>query len=80
MNDNEPIWSRWGNPLELPKKYPSIHYVFLSNSENSLINIPIPILIVFSVSTLEHIPNAKLVDVFKDMHRCLKRRLAIAYD
>lgn len=69
---DEPLWSRWGNPLDLPIKYASVKYVFerfgTFNSEfpNAYFDR------IFTVSTLEHIPYGHRLAVLKDMHRCLK--------
>ena len=69
--DGGDMWSRWGNPHELPKQYPDIKYVFqpfgcFSDSyPNNYFDR------IFSVSTLEHIPIDKRLNVIKDMNRCL---------
>ncbi len=71
-SSGESLWSRWGNPEELPERYPSVKYVFepfgiySSHYPDQYFDC------IFSVSTLEHIPHQKRVDVLKDMNRCLK--------
>lgn len=65
-------WSRWGDPNELPRKYPSVHYVFDLFGAFSRNYPDLYFDRIFSVSTLEHIPMENMLDVFKDMHRCLK--------
>lgn len=66
------IWSRWGNPYELPTKYPTVKYVFepfgcySEEYPNQYFDR------IFSVSTMEHISYQERLDVFKDMNRCLK--------
>lgn len=66
------MWSRWGDPMELPHKHPQIKYVFEAFGKysekypNSYFDR------IFSISTLEHIPQQYRLDVFKDMNRCLK--------
>ena len=68
----EAIWSRWGDPMELPAKYPSVRYVFEPMGRFSDEYPDEYFDCIFSVSTLEHIPRDQRLDVFKDMHRCLK--------
>lgn len=72
MSTGESNWSRWGDPYQLPYKYPSIKYVFERFGCYSK-NYPDQYFDrILSVSTLEHIPYQKRLDVFKDMNRCLK--------
>ena len=71
-SNNETIWSRWGSPRELPVKHPSVNYIFqpfgiFSNQYPDQYFDRI-----FTISTLEHIPQEKCLDVLRDMHRCLK--------
>ena len=66
------LWSRWGDPRELPNKYPSIKYVFENFGGYSESFPSQSFDRIFSVSTLEHIPQQYRLDVFKDMNRCLK--------
>jgi len=72
MGDKDGLWSRWGNPQELPGKYPTVKYVFEpfgkfdGKYQSQYFDR------IFSVSTLEHIPFENRLDVFKDMNRCLK--------
>jgi SAM-dependent methyltransferase len=67
----EAIWSRWGDPTELPGRYPGVHYVFrrLGEFTPELPNAHFDR--VFSVSTLEHIPLVARPPVLLDMHRIL---------
>jgi hypothetical protein len=66
------IWSRWGDPHEYAQKHPSTHYVFELFGTFSKKYPDSYFDRIFSVSTLEHIPMENMLDVFKDMHRCLK--------
>jgi SAM-dependent methyltransferase len=72
MSANEPLWSRWGDPRELPEQYPSTKYIFKRFGTFSPKFPDAYFDRIFSVSTLEHIPEGERVNVFKDMHRCLK--------
>lgn len=65
-------WTRWGDPRELPLKYPSVKYVFEPFGVNSPEYPDQYFDRIFSVSTLEHIPKKLRLNVFKDMNRCLK--------
>ncbi len=71
VNDTA-LWTRWGNPRDLPQKNKPVKYVFeamgtfSSQYPNDYFDY------VFSVSTLEHIPMQQMPNVFRDMHRCLK--------
>lgn len=72
ISSGEPTWSRWGNPLDLPVKYPSVKYVF---ERVGTFNSKFPNAYfdrIFTVSTLEHIPYGHRLAVLKDMHRCLR--------
>ena len=66
------VWNRWGNPYDLPAKHPSVKYVFEPLGVYSPQYPAEYFDRVFSVSTLEHILSEHRLDVFKDMHRCLK--------
>lgn len=72
MTSEEPIWSRWGNPLDLPSRYPSVKYVFEQFGTFSSQYPDAYFDRIFTVSTLEHIPYQHRLVVLKDMHRCLK--------
>lgn len=72
MSSEELLWSRWGNPLDLPRKYPSVKYVFKRFGSFSSDYSDAYFDRIFSVSTLEHIPVDCRLAVLKDMHRCLK--------
>ncbi len=65
-------WSRWGDPRELPKKYPAVKYVFQPFGINSSEYPDQYFDRIFTVSTLEHIPRKLRLNVFRDMNRCLK--------
>lgn len=74
IGSDEPIWSRWGNPTELPAKYPTVRYSFNRMGHNSA-EVPSGYFDrVFSVSTLEHIGAGDRLAVLKDIHRCLAPR------
>jgi SAM-dependent methyltransferase len=70
--ENNSTWSRWGSPHELPLRYPSVKYIFEplgsfhSKYPDQFFDC------IYSVSTLEHIPQELRLNVFKDMNRCLK--------
>lgn len=72
MSAAESVWSRWGDPRELPARYPSVKYVFERFGEYSPSFPNAYFDRIFSVSTLEHLPVKQRLDAFKDMHRCLK--------
>jgi hypothetical protein len=69
--DEEAMWSRWGDPRELPSKHPEVHYVFtrLGQFSDELPSGGFDR--VFSVSTLEHIPESDRIPVLIDTHRLL---------
>lgn len=67
----EAMWSRWGDPRELPKAHPGVRYVF---TRMGLFSDELPdgsFDRVFSVSTLEHIPRRARRKALEDMHRVL---------
>jgi SAM-dependent methyltransferase len=70
-SDEEAMWSRWGDPRELPAKHSTVRYVFtrLGTFPDELPTGSFDR--VFSVSTLEHIPRQHRHDVLADMHRLL---------
>ena len=68
---NDPLWSRWGDPDTLVKKFPSIKYVFEPFGKFDEKYPRKYFDRIFSVSTLEHIPYEFRLDVFKDMNRCV---------
>lgn len=72
MSSEEKLWSRWGDPLELPARNPSVKYVFEKFGSFSPQFPDANFDRIFTISTLEHISPAKRLDVFMDMHRCLK--------
>ena len=72
MSSGEPLWSRWGDPLNLPRQHPSVKYVFEKFGNLSPDYPDAYFDRVFTVSTLEHISVDFRLAVLKDMHRCLK--------
>lgn len=68
------LWSRWGDPHELPKKHPGVKYVFKCVGEpDSWNEFPKAYFDrIYSVSTLEHIPRERMQDVFAHMNALLK--------
>lgn len=66
------MWSRWGDPVELAKKHPSVAYRFKNFGPGSGYDSDVFDRI-FSVSTLEHIPQGHRHGVLVDMHRTLAR-------
>ncbi|NMG59558.1 class I SAM-dependent methyltransferase [Geitlerinema sp. P-1104] len=72
MKEGDKLWSRWGNPHHLPKKYPQVKYIFENFGSYSEKFPDSYFDCIFSVSTLEHIAKNKRIDVFKDMNRCLR--------
>ena len=73
LNSGDEIWSRWGDPRQLPQRYPMVKYVFENFGTNSPYYPDHYFDRIFTVSTLEHIPRASHLAVLKDMHRCLSK-------
>ena len=69
LTANEPMWARWGEPAELPEKFPGTKYVFRRLGEFAPELPDRSFDRVFSVSTLEHIPAGGRLAVLKDIHR-----------
>jgi len=72
MSTDSSIWSRWGNPHDLVIKYPDVNYVF---KNFGIFSTDFPDNYfdrIFTVSTLEHIPDNQILMVLMDMHRCLQ--------
>lgn len=69
LSSEEPVWSRWGDPRELPARYPSVHYLFRRLGEFAPELEADSFDRVLSVSTLEHIPSDARPRVLEDMHR-----------
>jgi SAM-dependent methyltransferase len=67
----EAVWSRWGDPRELPRVRPQVKYVFQNFGEFSPEFPDRYFDRVFSVSTLEHVPAPQMDAMWKDMHRVL---------
>lgn len=64
------MWSRWGDPKELPGQFPSVTYAYENFGKFSPTYPDQHFDWIFSVSTLEHIPVTARLDVLKDMNRC----------
>lgn len=74
VESGEPLWSRWGGRDELMQKNPDVKYIFerVGNVNNH--NIPLDYYdVIFSVSTIEHIPHEAMFDVFTHMGKMLKK-------
>jgi hypothetical protein len=71
-NSETDLWSRWGNPKKLPKINKPVKYVFRPFGIFSKEYPKNYFDVVFSVSTLEHIPKKYHINVFNDMNRCVK--------
>ncbi|SFE77462.1 class I SAM-dependent methyltransferase [Thermoflexibacter ruber] len=74
VESGEPLWNRWGSREELMQKNPNVKYIFerVGNIHNP--NIPLDYYdVIFSVSTLEHIPPTAMYDVFTHMGKMLKK-------
>jgi hypothetical protein len=72
VKTGEALWSRWGAPEDLPKKYPAVRYVFERFGSFSPQFPDAYFDRIFTVSTLEHVPHEHRLSIFMDMHRCLK--------
>ena len=66
----EEMWSRWGDPRELPSRFPTVKYVLENLGRYSPKFPDRHFDCIFSVSTLEHVPSTARLDVLKDMNRC----------
>jgi len=73
IKTGDKIWSRWGNPKNYARKNRLVKYVFEPFGTFSKEYPSKYFDRIFSVSTLEHIDSCKIIDVFKDMNRCIKR-------
>lgn len=71
-SSGEPLWARWGDPKQLPVRYPAVRYIFQPMGVGSVEYLDHSFDRIFTVSTLEHIPRNQLTAVFRDMHRCLR--------
>lgn len=68
----EGIWSRWGDPSELPAKYPEVRYIF-KNLGSQVGEIPEGFFDrVYSVSVLEHVDSDQIAAVLAHMAALLK--------
>jgi len=71
-SSGETVWSRWGDPSLLPGRYPTLNYTFEKFGTFSDRHPTAYFDRIFTVSTLEHIPQQERLDVIRDMNRCLK--------
>jgi len=69
-SDSDDLWSRWGNPQELPAEHPTVNYVFENFGKRSPSFPDAHFDRIFTVSTLEHIPLSQRVGVLRDINRC----------
>jgi SAM-dependent methyltransferase len=67
------MWTRWGDPKELPVRNKPVKYVFEPFGAFSKSFPDEYFDHIFSVSTLEHIPITKIPDLLRDIHRCLRK-------
>jgi hypothetical protein len=71
-SSGEQIWTRWGDPADLPTKFPQVKYVFKVLG-NDVLELPTSYFDrVYSVSVLEHIPRHELSAVLAHMALLLK--------
>ncbi|MCU0390870.1 MAG: class I SAM-dependent methyltransferase [Thermoflexibacter sp.] len=74
VESGEPLWSRWGSREELMQKNPDVKYIFERVGNVSNPNIPLDYYdVIFSVSTIEHIPPTAMYDVFTHLGKMLKK-------
>ncbi|MCU0448780.1 MAG: class I SAM-dependent methyltransferase [Bernardetiaceae bacterium] len=67
------MWSRWGQREELEQKNPDVKYIFDRAGNFGSTVIPQNFYdVVFSVSTIEHIPETAMAGVFRHMEAMLK--------
>lgn len=66
------MWTRWGDPKELPTRNHPVKYVFEPFGGFSKSFPDDYFDCIFSVSTLEHIPMQVIPDLLRDIHRCLR--------
>ncbi len=73
VESGEPLWSRWGNREDLKEKNSHVNYIFERVGNIDSNNIPLGYFdVVYSVSTLEHIPPEKIGRAFVHMAEMLK--------
>lgn len=72
IEDDETLWSRWGDPRRLPELHPQVTYIYERFGKFSLSYPDEYFDCIFSVSTLEHVPYSERESVINDMHRCLR--------
>lgn len=67
------MWSRWGEREALLAKNPDVKYIFERAGNMASTNIPTNYYdLVFSVSTLEHVPEPAMAEVFRHMEAMLR--------
>ncbi len=67
------MWSRWGEREALQQKNPKVKYIFERAGNLQSSQIPLNYYdVVFSVSTIEHIPEPAMFDVFRHFEAMLK--------
>jgi hypothetical protein len=67
------MWSRWGEREALQQKNPNVKYIFERAGDLKSANIPLNYYdVVFSVSTIEHIPEAAMAEVFRHFEAMLR--------
>lgn len=72
LKSKSELWRRWGDPKKHAKLQKNTKYVFEPFGTFSKKYPDHYFDKVFSVSTLEHIDEDLIIDVFKDMNRCTK--------
>ncbi|MCS7019517.1 MAG: class I SAM-dependent methyltransferase [Cytophagales bacterium] len=67
------MWSRWGKREELLERNPNVRYIFDRVGNFASKQIPLNYYdLIFTVSTLEHVPPKAMADVFRHMEQMLK--------
>ena len=73
MESGQPIWKRHKNPETVMAQFPTVRYVFHRLGDQSLPDLPHNYFDrIYSVSTLEHIPDAAMTAVFQHIDALLK--------
>jgi hypothetical protein len=67
------MWSRWGEREALLQRNPDVRYIFDRAGNFASTQIPLNYYdLIFTVSTLEHVPAEAMADVFRHMEQMLK--------
>ncbi|WP_250631530.1 class I SAM-dependent methyltransferase [Rhodoflexus caldus] len=67
------MWSRWGERETLLQRNPDVRYIFDRAGNFASTQIPLNYYdLIFTVSTLEHVPAEAMADVFRHMEQMLK--------